>query len=103
MQTDNLGGLLGIWRMDRVPNALIREFCAVLKGVMKRLTKVFSDGLAILKECGMYRVAKRVYVGECVGSRLVVRSRKMRIESVNNCLKKKKKCFECWASQKGGA
>ena len=42
---DNLRGLLGIRRMDRVQNAWIRELC----GVMKGLVKVFSIGLDILK------------------------------------------------------
>ena len=30
---DNLRGLLGIRRMDRVPNARIRQLCGVTKGV----------------------------------------------------------------------
>ena len=37
---DNLRGLLGIRRMYEVPNARITE----LRGVMKGLMKVFSDG-----------------------------------------------------------
>ena len=32
VQMDNLRGLLGIMRMDRVPNAWIRELCGVMKG-----------------------------------------------------------------------
>ena len=34
---DNLRGLLGIRRMDRVPNARIRELCGVTKGVDERI------------------------------------------------------------------
>ena len=34
---DNLRGLLGIRRMDIVPNAWIRELCRVMKGVDKRI------------------------------------------------------------------
>ena len=34
---DNLRGLLGIRRMDRVPNALIRQLCGVAKGVNERI------------------------------------------------------------------
>ena len=30
---DNLKGLLGIWRMDKVLNAPIRHLCVVTKGV----------------------------------------------------------------------
>ena len=33
LQMDNLGGMLGIRRMNKVPNAQIRELC----GVMKRM------------------------------------------------------------------
>ena len=36
---DNLRGLLGIRRMDRVPNARIRELCRVMKGIDKRIDK----------------------------------------------------------------
>ena len=32
VQMDNLRGLLGIRRMDRVPNAQIRYLCRVMKG-----------------------------------------------------------------------
>ena len=32
VEMDNLRGSLGIRRMDRVPNALIRELCGVKKG-----------------------------------------------------------------------
>ena len=35
VQMDNLGGLLGIRRMGRVPNSRIRELCGVRKGLMK--------------------------------------------------------------------
>ena len=34
---DNLRGLLGIRRMDRVPNAWIRELCEVKKGQDERI------------------------------------------------------------------
>ena len=37
IQMDNLRGLLGIMRMDRVPNAWIRELCGVTKGVDERI------------------------------------------------------------------
>ena len=33
LQKDNLRGLLGIRKLDRVPNALIRELCRVKKGL----------------------------------------------------------------------
>ena len=37
VQMDNLSGLLGIRRMDRVPNARIRQFCGVTKGVDEKI------------------------------------------------------------------
>ena len=37
VQMDNLRGLLGIWRMDKTLNALIRELCGVMKGVDKMI------------------------------------------------------------------
>ena len=39
----DLRGLMGIRRMDKVPNAQIRELCGVTRG----LTKVFSDASAM--------------------------------------------------------
>ena len=46
---DDLRDLLGIRRMDKVPNAQIKALCRVTKGLMK----VFSDGLAMWRECRM--------------------------------------------------
>ena len=45
-QMDNLRGFLGIKRMDKVPNARIRELCGVMKGSMK----AFSGGAVIWRE-----------------------------------------------------
>ena len=53
VQMDNLRGLLDIRRMNKVPNARIREFCSVMKGVDERMMKVFSSGLAMWKEWRM--------------------------------------------------
>ena len=36
---DNLTGLLGIRKMDKVLNAWIRELCRVMKGVDKRINE----------------------------------------------------------------
>ena len=36
VQMDTLRVLLGIWRMDKVPNAQLRQFCGVMKGVDKK-------------------------------------------------------------------
>ena len=36
VQMDDLRGLLGIRRMDKVPNARIRQLCGVSKGVNEK-------------------------------------------------------------------
>ena len=46
VEMDNLRVLLGIRRMDRVPNAQIRELCRVRKGLDERM-KACSDGSAM--------------------------------------------------------
>ena len=47
---DNLRGLVGIRRMERVPNARIRELCGVMMGLDERINKVFYSGLAMWRE-----------------------------------------------------
>ena len=47
VQIDNLRGLLGIRRMDRIPNTRIREFCVVNKSLDKRLMKACFIGSAM--------------------------------------------------------
>ena len=37
LQIDNFRGLLGIRRMDKVPNAWIRQLCGVTKGVDEKI------------------------------------------------------------------
>ena len=64
---DNLRGFLGIRRIGRVPNARIREFCGVKKGVDERI----DEGALRLfghVERMENRNAKRVYVEDCAGS-----------------------------------
>ena len=47
-------------------------------------------------------IAKGVYVGECVFNRLVSRLRKRWIDSINDCLEKKKKKRFCMKGLNGG-
>ena len=49
-QMDNHRGLLGIRKMDRVPNVRIRELFGVAKGVDERIDESAFDGMVILKE-----------------------------------------------------
>ena len=37
VKMDNLRGLVGIMRMDKAPNARMRELCGVVKGVDERI------------------------------------------------------------------
>ena len=53
MERDNLRGLPGIKIIDRILNT-----CAELRKGWKKLTKVFSDSLAILKERKMIGLLK---------------------------------------------
>ena len=69
VQMDNLRGLLGIRRMDRVPNARIRKLSGVRKGVHKRIDEGVLRWLGHVERMENDRNAKRVYVGECAGSR----------------------------------
>ena len=46
----SLKNLLGIKRMDRVPNPRIMELCEVTKGKVKELMKVFLGGSAMRRE-----------------------------------------------------
>ena len=46
---DNLRGMLGIRRMDRVPNAQIRGLCRVRKGLNERIDKASYIGSAMLR------------------------------------------------------
>ena len=41
VQMDNLRGLLGIRRMDRIPNTQIRELCGVRKGLDEGILQWF--------------------------------------------------------------
>ena len=70
-QLDNLRGSVGIRRMDRVPNAQIKEFCVVTKGVDERIDEGVLRWFCHVERMENDRIAKRVYVGECAGSRSV--------------------------------
>ena len=89
VQMDNLRGLLSIRRMDRVPNARIKELCGVTKGVDERIDEVVPRWFVHVEKMERVRIAKRVYVGECAGSRSVDRPRKGMIDTVKGCLRKR--------------
>ena len=63
--------MLSIRRMDRVPNAWIRELCGVKKGLHERIDEGVLRWFGHLERMERYRSAKRVYVGGCASSRSV--------------------------------
>ena len=67
---DNLRGLLGIRRMDRVPNAQIRELCGVREGLDERINE---DIILWFGHMERDRITKRIYVVECAGNHSVGR------------------------------
>ena len=64
---DNLRGLLGIRRMDRVQNARIRRLCGLTKGIDERIDEVVLWGFGHMKRMEKDRIAKRIYVGGYAG------------------------------------
>ena len=97
-QMENLRILLYIRRMDRVPNARIRELCSVTKGVDKRIDEGIFRWFGHVEKMENDRIAKRVYVGECAGSRSLGRLRKRWIDTVKECLKKRG--FDVWQARR---
>ena len=89
VQMDNLTGLLGIRRMDKVPNARIRELCRVTEGVDEKIDEGVLRWFGQVERMGNNRNAKLVYVGKYAGSRSVGRQRKRWINTVKGCLKKR--------------
>ena len=79
---DSNRGLLGIRRMDRVPNARVREFSGVRKGIDERIDEGVLRWFGHVERMENDRIAKRVYVGECDDSGSVGRPRKRWIDTV---------------------
>ena len=57
---------------------------------MKTINKNVFQWFDHFESMGYDRIAERIYVGKCVGSRLVSRPGNNWIESVNDCSKKKR-------------
>ena len=66
---DNLRGLLSIRRMDKVPNARIRQKCGVTNGMDEKIDEGVLRCFGHMVRMENDRIAKRVYVGECAGGR----------------------------------
>ena len=65
MQMDNLRGLLGIRRIDIIPNTQIRKLCRVKKG----LDEIIDEGVlwwfGHVERMESDRISKRFYVRVC--------------------------------------
>ena len=75
VQINNPRGLLSIKRMDKVPNAQIRQLCGVTKSVDEKIDEGVLRWFGHVERMESDRIAKRVYVGECAGSCSVGRPR----------------------------
>ena len=65
VQMDNLRGFLDIRRMDKVPNALIRELCGVRKGLNERSDEGILQWFGHVERMEKDRITKKVCVGIC--------------------------------------
>ena len=81
--------MLAVRRIDRVSNILIVELCGFGKWVEERIGESILQWFSPIESMENNKIFKRVYVEECVGSRLVGRPWKRWIDSVNDCLKKR--------------
>ena len=81
---DNLKGLLGIRRMDRVPNARIRELYRITKGVDDRIDEGVLQWFGHVERMERDRIAKRLYIGKCAGSHSVGGPRKGWIDTLKD-------------------
>src|SRR5678815_5068657 len=87
VQMDNLRSMLGVRRIDKMRNELIRELCGVKKWVNERINESVLRWFDHMERMNDSRLVKRMYSGECVGNRPAGRPKKKWIESVNECLK----------------
>ena len=67
---------LWLYRWTRVLNGWIRELCGVKRGLDGRIDEGVLRWFGHVERLERDRIAKRVYVGECAGSRSVGRPRK---------------------------
>ena len=79
--------LLGVIRMDRVPNQRVRELCGVTNGLDETINESVLRWFTHVERMGNERIVKR-YIWGVYGISLVGRSLKRGIDSLNNCLKK---------------
>src|SRR5678815_191057 len=89
VQMDNLRGVLGVKRIDKMRNERIRELCGVKKGVKERINESTLRWFGQVERMNDSRLVKRMHSGECVENRPGGRPKKKWIESVNECLQER--------------
>ena len=57
-----------IRRMDKVPNARMKQLCGVTKGLDEEIDEVVLRWFGHVERMENDRIAKRAYVEECAGS-----------------------------------
>ena len=75
--------------MDKVPDARIRQLCGMTKGVNEKINEGVLRWFGHVEKMENDRIANRIYVEECTGSRSVGRPRKRLIDAVKGYLKKR--------------
>ena len=63
--------MLGIKRMDKVPNVQIRELYGVPKGLDERIDEGVLQWFSHVERMENDMITKMFYVGECTGSGLI--------------------------------
>ena len=61
-QMDDIRGLLGVRRMDRIPNARIKKLCGVMNGVDEKAWDVLASSFAHLYE--KYELFRKAWFDE---------------------------------------
>ena len=77
---DKIRSLLGIRRMDRVPNVRIRKLCGLAKGMDERIKEDVLHWFSHVERMENDRIAKRFYVGEFAGSSSAGQPRKEEVD-----------------------
>ena len=88
VQMDNLRGLIGIRRMDS-PKYTNKGVVQNGDGVDKRIDEGVLQWFGHVERMEKNRIAEKVYVGECAGSRSVSRPQKRWIDTVKDCLRRR--------------
>ena len=76
--------------MDRILNTRIRDLCGGENCLDERIDEGVLRCFGHVEKVERDMIAKRVYVGECAGSRSVGRPRKRWIDTVKECLRKRR-------------